>query len=208
MYFSNLPKTLFQVSPPGYGKPEEYVLMTDITRNIRFKKDVIDKIIDYNLYVMKESDRLEVVSEKLYGSPYYHWILMLLNDRYDYLKDFPLPADAFELYIEQKYGSAEIAKQIIIDLIDPEKRVSTTFVYGNKKSIISYDNNLKTNIIKFIDITTGEIVSSPDFALIPEIEAVYAYDYEVNINEAKRTIKVLDERMLNIVLKNFRDLAL
>ena len=45
-----------------------------------------------------------MVAEKLYGDPGLHWVLMLLNERYDYLNDFPLDEQSLEVYVDQKYG--------------------------------------------------------------------------------------------------------
>lgn len=113
MYFSNFPQTLFLVTPPGYGKNAEYVSAVDITKNVRFKKEFLDKITIYDWYLIKESDTLEITSEKLYGSPYYHWVLMLLNDMYDYRTDFPMDSSTFDDYIKEKYGSIETAKSTV-----------------------------------------------------------------------------------------------
>lgn len=205
MYFSNFPKTLYQISDSNYKKQAEHVLLTDITRNYRFKREVIDKITNFNFYIMEDNETIEIVSEKLYGSPYYHWILMLLNDRYDYIYDFALPADIFEQYIKNKYGNSENAKQLIVDIIDEKKGISTSIEIGPKKSIIVYDDNLKMPVIKFINKNTGQLTTPPDFSMIQHIKPIFAYDYENKINEEKRNIKVLSEQALNIVLRNFRE---
>jgi hypothetical protein len=132
MYFSRFPSLLFLVTPPSFGTPARYVTLTDITRNVRFKKEVIDNISLYDIFVMKESDSIETVSEKLYGSPYYHWVLMLLNNMYDWRKDFPLNSLAFDEYIKEKYGSIEIAK-------------STLLFYNNSKGLVVDSNHLNEN---------------------------------------------------------------
>lgn len=46
----------------------------------------------------------EIVAEKVYGNAEYHWIIMLVNDRYDYITDFPLPTYELENFIKDKYG--------------------------------------------------------------------------------------------------------
>jgi hypothetical protein len=53
-----------------------------------------------------DGDTPEIISEKLYGIPDYHWILMLLNQRYDYVNDFPLSIRELEIMIANKYGVA------------------------------------------------------------------------------------------------------
>ncbi|MHB8123660.1 MAG: baseplate wedge protein 53 [Desulfuromonadaceae bacterium] len=207
MYFSRFPITRFQVSPPSYKKAAQYVNLVDITRNVRFKKEVIDNIVLYDYYVMREHETVEIVSEYLYGSPYYHWVLMLLNDRYDYRKDFAMPNDVFTQYIIAKYGSEASAKQLIVDLIS-DRGTSTTVAVGSKKPILSFDPALNTNVVKLLDESTGAITpaTAADFQNLDYVRPVFAYDYELESNESKRRIKVVSQQLLNTILRNFKDL--
>ena len=110
MYFKTLPRIKYLLEPAGKGSRDVSVLLTDITVNVRFKQAVIDRITLYDYLLMKEGETYEIVSEKLYGTPDYHWILMLLNDAYDWKKDLALPQLEFEEYIKDKYGSIAAAK--------------------------------------------------------------------------------------------------
>jgi hypothetical protein len=205
MYFSNMPKTLYQVSPPSLGKDPEFVLLTDITRNYRFKKDIIDKIVIYDEYVMKDGETPELLSEMLYDSPYYHWVLMLLNDRYNYRTDFAIPSMYFDDYIASKYGTVELAKTTIIDVLDT-RGLSTQIDVGPKKSVFGIHPTLGFQIVQFIDETTGEITTAPDFSLIDYATPVFAYDLESQINERKTNIKIISRSVLTTVLDNFRSI--
>lgn len=174
-YFSNFPKTLFLLKPAGYQTPAEYVALTDITRNVRFKKEVIDNITLYDTYNIKEGDTPEIVSEKLYGTPYYHWVIMLLNDRYDYINDFPMPQNVFDRYIKQKYGMeldgisyvesvyGTGVEGLIVDLqrdgssVDIEgtyelvnRQVPTQVTYRNIKSVWAFDDTLQIPVKRFL----------------------------------------------------------
>lgn len=88
MYFSNFPKIYYDF--PKDQTSEMLQVLTDITSNVRFRKEVLDNITLYDEYDMIEGETPEIVAEKIYGNPELHWIIMLFNERYDYLKDFPL----------------------------------------------------------------------------------------------------------------------
>lgn len=113
MYFKSLPRIKYLLDPAQRGSSDVSVLLTDITVNVRFKQEVIDKITLYDYFIMKEGETYEIVSERLYGTPEYHWILMLLNDAYDWKKDVALPLLEFEEYIKDKYGSLANAQSTI-----------------------------------------------------------------------------------------------
>lgn len=91
-----------------FVKPDgrvDYMVLKDITQNTRFKAEVLQNLDLYEYYSIKDGETPELISEKFYGTPFYHWIIMLVNERYDYINDFPLTLDVLEKIIEEKYGT-------------------------------------------------------------------------------------------------------
>lgn len=95
------------VITPPYGnikKQTRAYALTDISRNIRFRKEVLANISSYDSYDIIDGETPEIIAEKIYGNAEYHWIIMLANDMYDYRKDFPLTQLQLEKYVFDKYG--------------------------------------------------------------------------------------------------------
>jgi hypothetical protein len=103
MYFQDFPDFLYDFEFTK-GK-REAVVITDITRNIRFRRDVLANISVYDEYDVMDGETPEIVAEKIYGNAEYHWIVMLANERYDYRKDWVLSTPRLEEYIQDKYGN-------------------------------------------------------------------------------------------------------
>ena len=101
MYFENFPKFAYDFDVNGERK---VLIVSDITTNIRFRKEILSNVTLYDEYDIKEGETPEIIAERLYGNSQYHWIIMLVNDRYDYIKDFPLTYTALTQYITDKYG--------------------------------------------------------------------------------------------------------
>lgn len=103
MYFENFPRFLydFRIS----DDTDKLIAVTDITANVRFKAEFIKNISVYETYKMADGETIEMVSEKIYGTPDYHWVLMLLNERYDYVNDFALSSKNFDKFVKRKYGN-------------------------------------------------------------------------------------------------------
>mgnify|MGYP006274534673 CR=1 FL=1 len=101
MYFQNFPQIYYQFNIGG-----QLVLkvVTDVTLNVRVRKAILDEITLYDEYDIKDGDTPEIVSTKVYNNPLYHWVIMLCNDIYDYVNDWPLPSNVFEQYVTDKYG--------------------------------------------------------------------------------------------------------
>jgi len=140
------------------------ILMKDITRNIRFRRDVLANVTVYDEYDIVDGETPEIIAEKMYGNAEYHWIVMLANDRYDYRNDFPLTYTDLQRYIEDKYGQ-------------------------------------EADGIHHYKDTRGYFVDS-DF---PGAVSVSNRQYEDELNESKRRIKIISAGLINTILKTFRD---
>ena len=139
--------------------------MTDITRNIRFRRDVLANITVYDYYDIVEGETPEIVDEKIYGNAKYHWIVMLANERYDYIGDWPLTQANLDQYVIDKYGSSA-------------------------NSVHHYENS------------NGVVVSYDYPSAVPITNA----NYEAEVNESKRRIKIISKDLISSILKNYKDL--
>lgn len=105
MYFKSFPKIPYDIdkSDGTYS----LINVVDITKNVRVIKKVLENITLYDEYDMMDGETVELVAEKIYGNPELHWIIMLVNERYDYLRDFPMSIEELDEYVEEKYGSTK-----------------------------------------------------------------------------------------------------
>jgi len=103
MYFKNFPQIYYTFDINGEPTLKT---ITDITANVRFRKQVLESVTLYDEYDIKEGETPEIVSDVVYNSPLYHWVIMIFNERYDYVKDWPMAYHTLQLYITDTYGSA------------------------------------------------------------------------------------------------------
>lgn len=102
MYFKEFPQFLYDFR---YGPLETKTsIVTDITRNVRFRKELLENVAVYDEYDIIDGETPEIIAEKIYGNPEYHWIVMLANGYYDYLTDFPKTDDEVEHAATHNYN--------------------------------------------------------------------------------------------------------
>jgi hypothetical protein len=106
MYFKEFPKFLYDFK---YGNTTKTTVVTDITRNVRFRKEVLENVTLFDEYDIVDGETPEIVAEKIYGDPEYHWIIMLANQKHDYISDFPLSEQALVKHIVDTYGAQRYA---------------------------------------------------------------------------------------------------
>ena len=77
MYFENFSNFYYDfIRPDG---TVDYVILKDITQNVRFKVEVLQNISLYEFYDMQDTDTPELISERFYGTAKYHWVIMIVN---------------------------------------------------------------------------------------------------------------------------------
>ena len=162
-YFSKFPTIYYPFIING---KEEIKVVTDITRNVRAIKATLENIKLYEIYDIQDGETPEIISDKLYGTPLYHWVLMVINDKYDYISDFPLSQPELMKFIRQKYGE------------------------GNE-----YDTHHYVN-------SDGFIVSAEQEGAV----SVSNFQYEDQINESKRSLKIVSPAMMSRIVSQFEDI--
>jgi len=88
MYFRQFPQIYYDF--PKLNSDNFLQILTDITTNVRVRKEALENVTIYDEYDIQEGETAEIIAEKIYGNPELHWVIMLVNQRYDYLADFPL----------------------------------------------------------------------------------------------------------------------
>lgn len=101
MYFKDFPQFLYDFN---YGNTSKTNVVLDITRNIRFRKEILSNITVYDEYDIVDGETPEILAEKFYGTPEYHWVIMLANEKYDYRNDFPIQESVLQKHIQTVYN--------------------------------------------------------------------------------------------------------
>ena len=172
-YFRNLPRVGYDIN--GTGK-DSFVSVTNIMKRVKFKPSVLEDISNYYPYYVKEGERPDIVAHAQYGNIGYAYLILLVNAIYDPNFDWPLNSQVFEKFIINKYGSVTTAISGIkhyFQIIRAE--VPRT---GTSERIPE---------VKFaVDETTYDALDISDRTTLSN------YDHEVELNDAKREIRLIN----------------
>lgn len=158
MYFEKFPLIYYQFEINGQLETR---IVRDVTLNVRIRKAILENITLYDEYDIRDGETPEIISNKVYGSPLYHWVIMIVNERYNYVDDFPMSSQQFEMYVAEKYGS---------DLYTTHHYINSQgFIVnqtpGQTTAISNYDYEISVNEskrrIKLISpISLGQVLQS------------------------------------------------
>ena len=151
-------------------KVSDYDIITgiDITSSIKIKEYLKRySAVAYQPYVITDGERPDQVSSKLYGTPDYSWIVMLVNEMYSIYDDWPRSSQAFKNYIIEKYGSigyAQINYKYYNNYDDEIDLTSYNLLASSDRKIESlyeYEERKNTNKSK-IKIIRPSLISTID----------------------------------------------
>lgn len=163
MYFKDFPMYLYDFN---YGDKVKTTVVKDITRNVRIRKEVLSNVTLYDEYDIVDGETPEIIAEKFYGSPEYHWVIMIANERYDWTTDYPLKEEILQKHIATTYNPTLYSSDWFWDTHEDGQ------VYIHIKitsTQVPFEVAYLTAPIKITlsDVTTGQFVKVINFPIDP-----------------------------------------
>jgi hypothetical protein len=215
-YFNNFPKIGYSLETIN-----QYDYVTNIVSRFGIDNKLKENTAIYYEYSVEDGETPEILASKYYDSPEKHWIILAMNNIVDPQFDWPLTYSQFNQYVDTKYSANNYADtantgvpglsyaQKLYTQNDPYtqaayyKVVSQTIgdtitVNKFKVDANTYANNTLMNLTG----RRGNIYEFDDGAIITikiTKETQTYYDYEMEINENKRNIKMLKPEYVNIL---------
>lgn len=144
----------------------------------KIRDAILEKSAMYYKYTITDSDRPDILATKYYGNPTSTWAIYYANNILDPRHDWPLSDSVFYDYVKSKYGSIYKAQS---ELEEPHHY-----------------------------LLDGKYIIDKETYLDPAVEGaktkVSAFEYEWNLNEAKREIKIIDVVYLSQITNELENL--
>lgn len=169
------------------SKPSYFNTLNTINYQGKIAKNLLsrvkltsNKVLLFYDYVVEDDMRPDQVAYFYYNEANLAWLVLLCNTIIDPYFDWPLTTSQFNETMVKNYGSIAAAKSRVLH-----------YVHTHQDGIISADTyNLAIadgSLFGDLQITAGSYLP------------VYAYDFENERNEAKRTIKLVDPRFVETI---------
>tara|TARA_R100000426_G_C4824862_1_gene112241 strand:+ start:535 stop:1113 length:579 start_codon:yes stop_codon:yes gene_type:complete len=171
-YFRPFPKINYDIK-----KNKLPLLLTNVTARYKIRDVLKSKVAIYYDYLIKDSDRPDLIAYKYYDDETLDWLIYLVNDIIDPYYDWPLKQDAFNKYMTTLYGSVSGAQ-------------ATVYEYRkilNSQSVL-FDGTIIPERYVVVDLNTYNGLATN------ARREVDAYEYYDELNNKKRQIKLLDKR--------------
>ncbi len=210
-FFNYYPKTFYTSNNNSTGIDT----VTNIIARFGFEKSLKENSSAFYKYTIKDSDTPEIIAHKFYDHSERHWIVLLFNDIIDPQYDWPLQSDTLIDYINTKYSTVEYANtaNTLVTGLSWAQNISHVQAYYKIITRTSADG---TDIVEKITVDANTYANiaatSISYTLnnassitqtVSKTTQTY-YDYELELNEAKREIKLLKGDFVSEVEKEFK----
>lgn len=221
-YFAEIPVVAY---PNLSGADNTYVILTNILKRSAFLREVSENVSLFYDYEIKDGETPEIIADKLYGDVSRFWIVLLFNKLSNPYYDFPLVSEQLHDYISNKYGQtveqsqttihhyeARVTRTVFFNGMPESSNVSTYTISAQQQNSTT---GLAENRPSLPGVADTSIVGesyTEDFGSGVTVQTDYLYTavsnyaYEVNENEKRRSIKLLDAAYVGIVENEFRRL--
>jgi hypothetical protein len=205
-YFNSLPLLINKDS-----NNNSYLLKNILIRTKLVSELSRNPMIFYK-YSIQESDTPESIAYKYYGDQYRYWLIFMANEIMDPLWDWPLTSRQFLAYLKDKYTTAAGGVGNVLSYTQGT-------VHHYEKVITTLDNTTQTKAIKsvVVDFNTYNLIQTQTktksfsngatVTYTTSKNAVSIYDYENELNEAKREINLINSAYVSGLESQFENLV-
>ena len=213
-FFNYYPKTYYT---SGANNVTSLDTVTNIIARFGFEKELKENSSTFYPYRIKDSDTPEIIASKYYNDPEKHWIVLLFNDIIDPQYDWPLPYNNFITYVSDKYtANGAVDVPAMTGLAWAQSRAHPHSFYKiitRTQSLYNSDNKVVTETIQIdetaynnLPVTTDTYILQDGTQVVENItkDVKTYFDYEEELNESKRKIRLLRSEYVPAVMEEFR----
>lgn len=202
-YFNYFPKVVYNL-----GNKDTLDTVINLSTNYSFIGDLLNNTSVFYEYNITDGDTPEIVSYKVYGDSFYHWLILKMNNILDVKKDWPLDYKSLVDNIESNYlqyaSVGQTGLEWALSNYHSYYRVETkTYIGSIEQQVEKYQIDSTTYASLTPSTTQITLPSNIIMNLAISKDRKTYYDYEIETNDLKRNIKILKSEFLNPIKDEF-----
>ena len=189
MFFSIVPNISYDEKPIKYPFSEsDLITAKNFFRRYKVNDEVFSYVVYFTKYTIVDGERPDAIADKLYGNPFYDWVILLTNNMVNAQYDWPMSNYTLQKVVEKEFD-------------DPYATIHhyETYAYGPYPAGLRVDQTFYNGTHK-INLN-GQVVTKNGNELCRPVTILEHYTAE---NEKKREIYLLKPRYLQSFVNDFR----
>ena len=190
-YFRQLPNLDYPSLANERTSAYDYNQVKNIFKRAVLREDVLNAYVQFDKYLVQGDDRPDNVASKVYGDASLDWVVLTTNNIINVRDEWPMSQGDLQNYLTNKYTSAQLSyirHYETLEIVDSYQRLI------QPKGLMVEEGHS----ITFVDRGVSKTES--------KTKSVSYLEYEVNLNDAKREISVLQPRYVEIYLRDMANI--
>ena len=198
-YFRRLPNLDYPSLLKTRKSNLDFVQTKNLFRRAKVREDLFANFMQFDKYKIIGDERPDNVSEKVYGTNNFDWVVLMANNIVDVYNEWPLTQQQLNQYLNDKYTPQELVSIHHHETVEFRDRDNQVIVPAG----LIVDENW--NMEYFSGGQIRSINTPPSTSNMSEkpVKSVTFLEFETRLNEDKRDINVLKPDLLGLFLKDF-----
>jgi len=169
----------------------DYIKIKNLFKRGKIRDDIYGSVTAFSKYIVLEGERPDTVAKKLYDDEQLDWIVLISNNMINVQDEWPMDQYDFERYLDNKYSKEQLGEVHHYETKEIRKGDILILQGG-----LTVDSDFT---FKYGD-SQGNVTS------VNSVESVSYLKYEIDKNDAKRTINVLQKKYIGTIIEDMKDI--
>ena len=190
-YFRQLPNLDYPSLANERTSAYDYNQVKNIFKRAVLREDVLNAYVQFDKYLVQGDDRPDNVASKVYGDSSLDWVVLTTNNIINVRDEWPMSQGDLQNYLTNKYTSAQLSyirHYETLEIVDSYQRLIQPKGFTVEEG----------HSITFVDRGVSKTES--------KTKSMSYLEYEIDLNDAKREINVLQPRYVEIYLRDMSNI--
>ena len=169
----------------------DYITIKNLFKRGRVRDDIFGNVIAFSKYLVLDGERPDSVAKKIYEDENLDWVVLLSNNIINVQDEWPMGQYDFQRYLDNKYSIDQLSEIHHYETNEIRNENGVLLLQGGL--IVDADFTFKYSLDG-----TLETVNS--------VKSISNLNYEIERNDAKRTINVLRKEYVSIIIDDMREI--
>ena len=190
-YFRQLPELDYPSLANDRSSAYDYQIVKNLFKRAVLREDIMNDVTYFTKYQVKGDERADTIASNFYNDAGLDWVILTTNNIVHVRDEWPMGANDFLTYINQKYTAAELSNVhhyetlLILDAFGNMIQPEGLFVDSNH-SVTFLDNGVSTTLSRIKEVTFLQ--------------------HETDLNDKKRQINILKSSYVELFLRDVEDM--
>jgi len=169
----------------------DYITIKNLFKRGRVRDDIFGNVIAFSKYLVLDGERPDSVAKKIYEDENLDWVVLLSNNIINVQDEWPMGQFDFQRYLDNKYSKDQLSEIHHYETNEIRNENGVLLLQGGL--IVDADFTFKYSL----DGTLQTVNS---------VKSISNLNYEIERNDAKRTINVLRKEYVSIIIDDMREI--